>query len=296
VWDLFAISAYLLVSLLFWYVGLIPDLATLRDRARGTLQRRVYGFFALGWRGDGRHWMRYETAYKLLAGLATPLVVSVHTVVALDFAVGNTPGFHSTLLPPYFVTGALFSGFAMVMTLAIPLRHWLGMQDIITARHLDLAARVMLATSLVLAYCYTAEVFSAFYSGDRNEIALVHHRFTGLYAPLYWGMLVCNIGLPQLFWFRRVRSNVLALLAVSLIANLGMWVERVLIVIGSLYRDFLPSAWGRFVPTAWDWMHLLGSISLFVLLFLLFVRLVPAISMVEMREDIRRREGKDAAP
>jgi molybdopterin-containing oxidoreductase family membrane subunit len=287
VWDIFAISAYLIVSLLFWYVGLIPDLATLRDRAcvmRKGFARVAYGLLALGWRGEARHWARYESAYLLLAGLATPLVISVHSVVSLDFAIGNTPGYHSTIFPPYFVAGALFSGFAMVLTLAIPLRHFFGLHDFITPRHLANAAKVMLATSLIVAYGYAAEIFTAFYSGDEFEQYMTVNRWTGPYAPVYWSMIVCNVAVPQLLWWRRIRHGVLALFCLSLVVNLGMWMERFLIVVTSLHRDFMPSAWGMFYPTLWDWVHLLGSIALFVWLFLLFIRFLPAISIAEMRE------------
>ncbi|HEY8100693.1 MAG TPA: NrfD/PsrC family molybdoenzyme membrane anchor subunit [Burkholderiaceae bacterium] len=298
VWDFFAISTYLLVSLLFWYVGLIPDLATLRDRA-GTVpvqrfKQFVYGLLALGWRGEARHWARYETAYLLLAGLATPLVVSVHTIVSLDFAIGNTPGYHSTIFPPYFVAGALFSGFAMVLSLAIPLRHFFGLQDFITQRHLANAAKVIIATSLIVAYGYAAEIFTAFYSGDEFEQYMTINRWVGPYAPVYWVMLACNVITPQLLWWRSVRHNVWLLFAISLVINLGMWMERFLIVVSSLHRDFLPSAWGMFYPTMWDWIMLFGSIAMFVWLFLLFVRFLPAISIAEMRELVREsaEEGK----
>ena len=291
VWDFFAISTYLLVSLLFWYVGLIPDLATLRDRAGQAPAKRVrqfvYGLFALGWRGEARHWARYETAYLLLAGLATPLVVSVHTIVSFDFAIGNTPGYHSTIFPPYFVAGALFSGFAMVLTLAIPLRHFFGLEDFITGRHLANAAKVLLATCWLLVYGYAAEAFTAFYSGDEFEQYMTVNRWVGPYAPVYWAMLCCNVLVPQLLWWRAVRRNIWLLFIISLAVNLGMWMERFLIVVSSLHRDFLPSAWGMFYPSAWDWVHLLTSIALFVWLFLLFVRFLPLISIVEMRELVR---------
>jgi molybdopterin-containing oxidoreductase family membrane subunit len=290
VWDFFAIATYLSVSLLFWYVGLIPDLATLRDRAGARGQRGVqvvYGLLALGWRGEARHWARFERAYLLLAGLATPLVVSVHTIVSLDFAVGNTPGYHSTIFPPYFVAGALFSGFAMVLTLAIPLRAAFGLQDFITGRHLANAAKVLLATSWMVGYGYLSEIFTAFYSGDKYEIYMTINRWTGPYAPVYWSMLTCNILLPQLLWWRRLRHSVPALFVLSLAINAGMWMERFLIVVSSLHRDYLPSAWGMFYPTRWDWITLFGSIALFVWLFLLFVRFLPLISMAEMRELVR---------
>lgn len=287
VWDFFAIATYLTVSLLFWYLGLIPDLATLRDRATSRGKRLAYGLFALGWRGEARHWARHESAYLLLAGLATPLVVSVHSVVSLDFAIGNTPGYHSTLFPPYFVAGALFSGFAMVLTLAIPLRRAFGLHDFITAVHLDHAAKVMLATGGLVAYGYLSEVFMAFYSGDTYEIAMTQDRWVGAYAPLYWSMLACNVVLPQLLWWRRMRRSALGLFLLSLVINLGMWMERVMIVVQSTHRDFLPSSWGLFVPTLWDWVFLLGSISCFAWLFLVFIRLLPAISISEMRQLVR---------
>jgi molybdopterin-containing oxidoreductase family membrane subunit len=290
VWDFFAIATYLSVSLMFWYVGLIPDLATLRDRAGQRGQRGAqiaYGLLALGWRGEARHWARFENAYLLLAGLATPLVVSVHTIVSLDFAVGNTPGYHSTIFPPYFVAGALFSGFAMVLTLAIPLRAAFGLKDFITARHLANAAKVLLATSWMVGYGYLSEIFTAFYSGDKYEIFMTVNRWTGPYAPVYWSMLTCNIVLPQLLWWRRLRHSVLALFLLSLVINAGMWMERFLIVVSSLHRDYLPSAWGMYYPTVWDWTTLFGSIALFVWLFLLFVRFLPLISMAEMRELVR---------
>jgi molybdopterin-containing oxidoreductase family membrane subunit len=297
VWDFFAIATYLTVSLLFWYVGLIPDLATLRDRAgqRGERTAQVtYGLLALGWRGEARHWARYEWAYLLLAGLATPLVVSVHTIVSLDFAVGNTPGYHSTIFPPYFVAGALFSGFAMVLTLAIPLRHAFGLQDFITQRHLANAAKVLLATSWLVSYGYMAEMFTAFYSGDVYERYMTLNRFAGPYGPVYWAMLTCNVLVPQLFWFRRVRHSVALLFVLSLVINCGMWMERFLIVVTSLHRDYLPSAWGMFYPTRWDWITLFGSIALFVWLFLLFVRFLPAISIAEMRELVRESAKGEA--
>jgi molybdopterin-containing oxidoreductase family membrane subunit len=284
VWDFFAISTYLLVSLLFWYIGLIPDLATLRDRAHTRMRQIIYGLFALGWRGEARQWAHHEKAYLLIAGLATPLVVSVHTIVSLDFAIGNTPGYHSTIFPPYFVAGALFSGFAMVLTLAIPLRHFFKLHDFITDKHLDNAAKVLLATAWVVIYSYGMEAFMAFYSDDRYERYVFLNRLIGPYGPVYWLMLCCNVLAPQLLWWRGIRHNALALFVLSIVVNLGMWLERMLIVVTSLHRDFLPSAWGMFYPTRWDWFTLLGSIGCFVSLFLLFVRFLPAISISEMRE------------
>jgi Ni/Fe-hydrogenase subunit HybB-like protein len=284
IWDFFAIATYITVSFLFWYMGLIPDLATLRDRAHARWKQVAYGLFALGWRGEARDWARHQSAYLLLAGIATPLVVSVHSVISLDFAIGNTPGYHSTIFPPYFVAGALFSGFAMVLTLAIPLRRAFGLYDFITSVHLDHAAKVMLATGALVAYGYASETFMAFYSGDEYEIAMTVDRWTGFYAPVYWSMLFINVLVPQVLWLRRVRRSAGLLFALSLVVNLGMWMERVVIVVQSTSHDFLPSSWGRFVPTLWDWVILLGSISAFAWLFLVFIRLLPAISISEMRE------------
>jgi molybdopterin-containing oxidoreductase family membrane subunit len=294
VWDFFAIGTYILVSFLFWYLGLIPDLATLRDRAASRWKRIVFGLGALGWTGEARHWARHRSAYLLSAGLATPLVVSVHSVVSLDFAIGNTPGYHSTIFPPYFVAGALFSGFAMVLTLAIPLRRAFGLHDFITDVHLDHAAKVLLATGALVGYGYLAESFMAFYSGDEFEIAMTVDRWTGAYAPVYWAMLCCNIVAPQVLWWRRARRNALLLVFLSLVINLGMWMERVTIVVQSLHHDFLPSSWGLFVPTAWDWIFLLGSICAFAWLFLVFIRLLPAISISEMRS-LARESAKEGA-
>ncbi|HEU4655048.1 MAG TPA: NrfD/PsrC family molybdoenzyme membrane anchor subunit [Steroidobacteraceae bacterium] len=290
VWDFFAIATYLIVSLLFWYIGMIPDLATLRDRAQTRSRQILYGLFALGWRGESRHWARHQSAYWLLGGLATPLVVSVHSVVSLDFAIGNTPGYHSTIFPPYFVAGALFSGFAMVLTLGIPLRHFFKLQDLITIRHLENAAKVILATGGLVAYGYAIETFMAYYSGDRYEIYMIENRMTGPYAPIYWSLIFCNVVAPQILWFRRARRSVWLLFAMSIVIQMGMWMERFLIVVSSLHRDFLPSSWGMFYPTGWDWTHLFGSIGFFFLLFLLFVRFLPAISISEVREQLHEQQ------
>ena len=283
VWDVFAVSTYLLVSLLFWFIGLIPDLATLRDRSQSRVGRVVYGALAMGWRGSARHWHRYETAYLLLAGLATPLVVSVHTVVSFDFAVSTLPGWHTTIFPPYFVAGALFSGFAMVLTLAIPIRAIYGLQDMITLRHLQNMAKIMLATGLIVAYGYLMEGFMAWYSGNRLEQYTTLNRMTGPYRVLYWSLLACNVLAPQVLWFKRARSNVLLLFIVAMIVNVGMWLERFIIVVVSLHRDFLPSSWGMYYPTIFDWSMFLGTIGLFLCLLFLFVRFLPMISIFEMR-------------
>jgi molybdopterin-containing oxidoreductase family membrane subunit len=292
VWDVFAVSTYGTVSLLFWYVGLIPDLASLRDRARNRLGRVVYGMLALGWRGASRHWDRYETAYLLLAGLATPLVVSVHTVVSFDFAVGIVPGWHSTVMPPYFVAGAIYSGFAMLMALAIPLRAVYGLQDFITLRHLQIMAKVMLATGLFVAYGYAVEIFCAWYSGSPYESALLAQRAAGPYAPLYWALLLCNVAVPQALWLRRVRSSTLALFVIALVINTGMWLERFIIVVGSLSRDFMPSAWHIYVPTVWDWAVYAGTLGLFLTLLLLFIRFLPVISIFELRGQVPREGAR----
>jgi molybdopterin-containing oxidoreductase family membrane subunit len=284
VWDVFAVSTYATVSLLFWYVGLIPDLATLRDRAQNRLARALYGILAMGWRGSAMHWHRYQTTYLLLAGLATPLVISVHTVVSFDFAVSIIPGWHTTIFPPYFVAGAIYAGFAMVLTLAIPLRAIYRLEDFITMRHLQNMALIVLATGLIVVYGYMMEIFMAWYGGNPYEAAMVSNRFTGPYAPLYWALLVCNALIPQMLWFRRVRTNVFALFGVAMVVNVGMWLERFIIVVTSLHRDFLPSSWGMYYPTGWDWALFVGTIGLFFALLFLFVRFLPMISIFEMRE------------
>ncbi|MES1256014.1 MAG: NrfD/PsrC family molybdoenzyme membrane anchor subunit, partial [Acidobacteriota bacterium] len=249
IWDVFAVSTYATVSALFWFVGLIPDLATLRDRTTSRSGRFVYGLLAMGWRGSAAHWHRYETAYLLLAGLATPLVVSVHTVVSFDFAIAIVPGWHTTIFPPYFVAGAIYSGFAMVVTLAIPIRAIYGLEDFITSRHLQNMAKVMLVTGLIVAYGYGTEMFIAWYSADKFEIFVPWNRMTGPYGIAYWALILCNVGIPQALWFRRVRSNTIALFVIAIIVNIGMWLERFVIVVTSLHRDFLPSSWGNYQPT-----------------------------------------------
>jgi molybdopterin-containing oxidoreductase family membrane subunit len=283
VWDVFAVSTYATVSLLFWFVGLIPDLATLRDRARNRAAQVVYGVLAMGWRGSAVHWHRYETASLLLAGLATPLVVSVHTVVSFDFAVAVIPGWHSTIFPPYFVAGAIYSGFAMVMTLSIPIRKFYKLEDFITLRHLDNMAKVMLATGMIVAYGYMMETFMAFYSAQNFDKYMIMNRMTGPYAVPYWTLILCNIAIPQALWSRRVRSSVPALFVISIVVNIGMWLERFIIVVTSLHRDFLPSSWGMYYPTRWDWATYVGTIGLFLTLLFLFLRFLPMISIFELR-------------
>jgi molybdopterin-containing oxidoreductase family membrane subunit len=283
IFDVFAVTTYFTISLLFWYVGLIPDMATLRDRSLSRVGRVVYGVLAMGWRGSARHWHRYEKAYLILAALATPLVVSVHTIVSFDFAVSILPGWHTTIFPPYFVAGALFSGFAMVLTLAIPIRYFYGLEDFITLRHLQNMAKIMLATGLMVAYGYGVEGFMAWYSGNEFEQYVSLNRLFGNYAPLYWLLLTCNFLVPQILWSRRMRSNVLVLFVVSLVVNTGMWLERFIIVVQSLHRDFLPSSWRMYYPTVWDVATYVGTIGLFLCLLLLFIRFLPMISIFEMR-------------
>jgi len=283
VWDVFAVSTYATVSLLFWFVGLIPDLATLRDRARHKIIKRLYGILAMGWRGSAVHWHRYEMASLLLAGLATPLVVSVHTVVSFDFAIGIIPGWHTTIFPPYFVAGAIYSGFAMVMTLAIPIRAFYKLEDFITMRHLENMAKVMLATGLIVAYGYMIEAFMAFYSGSDTERFMIINRYTGPYAVMGAALILCNIIIPQSLWLRRVRTSVPALFVIAIVVNIGMWLERFVIVVTSLHRDFLPSSWGMYYPTRWDIMTYVGTLGLFLTMFYLFIRFLPMISIFEMR-------------
>ncbi len=285
VWDVFAVSTYATVSLLFWYVGLIPDLATLRDRAPKSYQKKIYGIMAMGWRGSAKHWHRYRTAYLLLAGLATPLVVSVHTVVSWDFTAGIVPGWHSTVFPPYFVAGAIFSGFAMVLTLSIPLRAAYGLQDFITMKHLDNMAKVMLATGLIVAYSYAMEGFFAWYGQNVYESQqILKERPTGTYWPFWWSLILCNVLIPQALWLPAVRRNVYVLWFISIIVNVGMWLERFLIIVVSLHADFIPANWEVFKPTFWDYSMFLGTIGLFITMLFVFIRVLPVISIAEMRE------------
>jgi Ni/Fe-hydrogenase subunit HybB-like protein len=293
VWDIFAIGTYIIVSILFWYMGLIPDLATLRDRASSRAKQIVYGLGALGWRGEARQWRRFDTAYLLMAGLATPLVISVHSVVSLDFSIGNTPGWHSTIFPPYFVAGALFSGFAMALTISIPLRAIFGLKDFITLRHLDNIGKIMLVCGLIVAYSYLMEIFMAFYSGDEFDQYMILNRMRGPYAPIYWIVILFNVVLPQSLWFKRIRLSVGTLFVLSIVVNIGMWLERFMIIVTSLHRDFLPSSWDMFYPTFWDWAILVGSLGAFGWLFLMFVRFLPAISISEMRKLVlEKKEGE----
>ncbi|KAA0253721.1 hydrogenase [Acidobacteria bacterium ACD] len=283
IWDVFAVSTYATISAVFWFVGLIPDLATLRDSARHPAARFVYGLLAMGWRGSARHWSNYESAYLLLAGLSTPLVLSVHSVVSFDFAVGIIPGWHTTVFPPYFVAGAVFSGFAMVLTLVLPLRVLFKLQDFITERHVDNMAKVMLTTGLIVAYGYAIEAFAAWYSGNEFELFMVKNRATGPYAFEYWMLILCNIAIPQLLWWKRVRRPTLLLWGISIVINVGMWLERYVIIVLSLHRDFLPSSWAMYRGTVWDLSVFAGTIGLFLSLLFLFIRFLPAINIFEVR-------------
>jgi Ni/Fe-hydrogenase subunit HybB-like protein len=283
IWDVFAVTTYATVSVVFWYVGLIPDLATMRDRAASKVKQLTFGMLSLGWRGSARHWHRYEVASLILAGLSTPLVLSVHTVVSFDFAVSVMPGWHATIFPPYFVAGAIYSGFAMVLTLAIPIRAAYKLESLITMKHIDNMGKIMLATGLMVAYGYSMEAFFAWYSGSFYERAMMYERMLGPYGWSYWLLISINAGLVQALWFRRVRANLPLLFVISLLINLGMWLERFVIIVTTLARDFVPSAWGMYYPTRWDFMTYFGTIGLFLTLFFLFIRFVPMISIFEVR-------------
>ncbi|MBP1464677.1 polysulfide reductase NrfD [Candidatus Chloroploca sp. M-50] len=282
-WDVFAISTYASVSLVFWLVGLLPDFATLRDRSTNIWAKRTYGLAALGWRGSARHWHRYEMASLLLAGLSTPLVVSVHSIISLDFAISQVPGWQVTVFPPYFVAGAVFAGFAMVLLLMIPVRQIYGFQSYITMRHLDVMAKVMLTTGMIVVYGYFMEVWAALYGGSVFEEYLLFNRLNGPSAWAYFGLLFCNAVAIQPLWFKRVRQSIPALLVISVIISIGMWLERYVIIVISLERDFLPSSWGQYVPTFWDWSLYLGTFGLFFTLLFLFIRVMPMINIFEMR-------------
>ncbi|MGA9671632.1 MAG: NrfD/PsrC family molybdoenzyme membrane anchor subunit [Terracidiphilus sp.] len=283
-WDVFAVSTYATISVVFWYIGMVPDFGTLRDRAKTPLAKYAYGLVSLGWRGSTRHWMRYETASLLLAGLATPLVLSVHTVISFDFAVAVLPGWHTTIFPPYFVAGAIYSGFAMVLTLAIPLRKFYHLENLVTDRHLDNMGKVMLATGFIVAYGYGMEVFMAWYSASHWEAFMMWNRMFGPMGWSYWVLVTCNLAIPlTTLWVRKLRTNMTFMFLLSLVVNTGMWFERFVIVVTSLYRDFLPSSWGTYRATRWDYAVYVGTLGLFTALFLLFVRFLPMIPMNEIR-------------
>jgi len=283
-WDVVAVTTYFTVSLLFWYVGLVPDFASLRDASNTRVKRIVYGIFALGWRGSSRQWHQYKIAYLLLAALATPLVLSVHTIVSFDFAISQLPGWHSTIFPPYFVAGAIFSGFAMVLTLVIPARRALGLQEVITLKHIDNMNKVLLATGLMVGYGYLMETFIGWYSGDKYELFAVTNRALGPYRLVYWLLIFCNVLAPQVFWSKGMRTNVIVTWIVAVLVNVGMWSERFVIIIVSLHRDFLPSSWAMYRPTWVDWSLLAGTIGFFGTCFLLTLRFLPIISATETKE------------
>ena len=283
VWDFFAISTYFTISAVFWYLGLVPDLATARDRTVSRFRRGLYRILSLGWNGSNRTWSRYETVYMVLAALATPLVLSVHSIVSFDFATSLIPGWHSTIFPPYFVAGAVFSGFAMVMTLMILVRKLMHLEEYITVRHLENMCKVTLLTGSIVSIAYATEIFIGFYSGNPNEMFVILNRVLGPYAWAYWTMVTCNALVPQLFWSKRIRTTVPAIFVLSILINVGMWFERFVIIVTSLHRDFLPSSWAMYVPTVTEVTILLGSFGLFFTLFLLFLRLFPAIAMSEVK-------------
>ncbi len=290
VWDVFAVSTYATVSLVFWYTGLIPDVASLRDRAKHRAAKVFYGMLALGWRGSATHWHRYQLAYMLLAGLSTPLVLSVHSIVSLDFAVSVVPGWHTTIFPPYFVAGAIYAGFAMVLTIMIPVRKFYKLKDFLTERHLDNMAKVMLVSGLIVAYGYAMELFFGWYSGDTYERAMLLNRLGGPYGWSYWLLILCNVAVPQLLWFKKYRTRTLPLWIICQFISVGMWLERFVIVVVSLHRSFEPGAWGFYHGTKWDWGLYIGTMGLFLTLLFVFMRLLPMIAMFEMRELVHKKK------
>jgi molybdopterin-containing oxidoreductase family membrane subunit len=290
VWDFFAIASYLIFSLVFWYTGLIPDFATMRDRSRSRAGHCIYGVLALGWAGSAGQWQRFESFYWAMAALGVPIVCSVHSVVGLDFAAGLMPGWAETVFPPYFVVGAMFSGFAMVVTLAVPIRWGLGLQRLITREHFDAMGKILLMGSIIMGFSYATEWFLAWYGGNRAERFLTMFEFSGTYALFYWLLLLCNVVAPQLLWWRRMRRSIPLLFSVALLINVGMWLERILIIVNTLSVGFLPSQWTTYAPTFWDWALLAGTLGLFSWLFFCFVRLVPAVSMHEVRQLVHEEQ------
>ena len=292
IWDVFAVGTYLTVSLVFWFVGLVPDFASMRDRTKNRIGQVIYGILSLGWRGSAIHWERYEMASLLLAGLSTPLVLSVHSVVSLDFAVALIPGWHTTIFPPYFVAGAIYAGFAMVLTLMIPMRMIYGLEDFINERHLNNMAKVMLASGMIVAYGYFMEQLIAWYSASTYEGFMMQNRMHGPYSTYYWALIFCNLIVPQLLWVRYFRTNMFWLFFVCQFINVGMWLERFIIVVTSLHRDFMPSSWDMFHPTIWDIALYVGTIGLFIVLFFLFIRGLPMISLHEIRTLLVSKDHK----
>ncbi len=292
IWDVFAISTYLSVSAVFWFIGLVPDLATLRDRSQNLLVKRIYGMLAMGWRGSALHWKRYTQVYLLLAGLSTPLVLSVHTIVSFDFSTGIIPGWHSTIFPPYFVAGAVFAGFAMTILLAVPMREFLHLKDLITMKHLENMGKVMLATGLIVFYGYVMEFFFGWYSGNKYEGYMTFvTRLKGPYAWSFYSLILCNGLIPQVLWMRKARTSIPCLLIVSAAVTVGMWLERFVIIVTSLHREFVPAMWSMYYPTLVDWSIFIGTIGFFVLLFLLFLRVLPAISIAEVSELVHHQKS-----
>jgi molybdopterin-containing oxidoreductase family membrane subunit len=282
-WDVFAVSTYFTVSLVFWYVGLIPDFAVLRDRATGRIKKVIYSIFSLGWRFSNRHWQHYEMTYLILAGLATPLVLSVHTIVSFDFAVSILPGWHTTIFPPYFVAGAIFSGFAMVQNSLIVIRKVFDMDDLIPIKTLETMNKIILLTGTMVGYAYSMEFFIAWYSGSQPEYFTFVNRAFGPYSWAYWTMFSCNVFIPQLFWIRKIRTSIVPMFIIAIFVNVGMWFERFVIVVTSLSRDFLPSSWAYYRPTITDFAILIGSFGLFFTLTLLFTRFLPSIAIAEIK-------------
>ncbi|MFC6997895.1 NrfD/PsrC family molybdoenzyme membrane anchor subunit [Rufibacter roseus] len=290
-WDVFAISTYFSVSLVFWYIGLIPDFATIRDRATGPIARRAYALLSMNWTGSAKHWSRYETVSLILAGLATPLVLSVHTIVSMDFATSVIPGWHTTIFPPYFVAGAIFSGFAMVLTLMIITRKVFKLEDYITLEHVESMNKVITLTGSIVGVAYITEFFIAWYSGVEYEQYAFINRATGPYWWAYWSMMTCNVITPQLFWFRGIRRSLTATFIISIFVNIGMWFERFVIIVTSLHRDFLPSSWVMFSPTAIDVGVYVGTMGLFFTLFLLFAKFFPVVNMAEVKSILKSSSG-----
>ncbi len=296
-WDVFAISTYFTVSLIFWYLGMVPDLATIRDRATTKIRQVLYGIFSLGWRGGNRQWSHYEMAYLILAGISTPLVLSVHSIVSFDFATSIVPGWHTTIFPPYFVAGAIFGGFAMVLTIMIPARYIYGLQDLITMKHIDNMAKIILLTGTIVGYAYLMELFIAFYSGAKYEMDAFTFRITGPYAWAYIAMMALNVISPQIFWSRKMRENLWVIMAVAGCVNAGMWFERFVIIDTTLARMFLPGDWKYFSPSAIDVLTFLGTMGMFLTLFLLFLRFLPCINIAEVKWTLPESDphyGEDA--
>jgi Ni/Fe-hydrogenase subunit HybB-like protein len=292
IWDAFAVATYATVSLIFWYIGMVPDFASLRDGAPKAWQRITYGVLSLGWRGKGRHWARYQTIYVILAGLATPLVLSVHSLVSMDFTAALLPGWHSTIFPPFFVAGAIFSGFAMVLTLAVPLRKFYGLEDFITIKHIDNCAKLLLVTGLLVVYGYVFEAFISWYSDNQFEKYVAINRALGPYATHYWTLIFCNAISIQLLWFKKIRTSPWILFGLSFVVNIGMWMERFIIIIVSLHRDFIPANWGMYHGNGWDWATFIGTMGQFLFFFFLFIRALPVIAISELRELVYKQNSK----